>query len=43
MTFDEDQSKHIVAKYWFNTLNGNKEFSYYEKNSWESVAKYRKD
>lgn len=43
MTFEEEQSKHIVATYWFNTLNGNKEFSFYEKNSWESVAKYKRD
>jgi hypothetical protein len=43
MTFPEEQSKHIVAEYWYNTANGNREFSYYDKNAWESVAKTRKD
>src|SRR3989339_475275 len=43
MTFGEEQSKHIISTYWFNTANGNREFTYYEKNQWESVPKTRKD
>lgn len=43
MTFEKEQSKHIVATYWYNPDNGNREFTYYEKNQWESAAKYRKD
>jgi len=39
MTFDEDQSKHIIATYVYNTQNGYKSFTYYEKNSWESAPK----
>ena len=39
MTFDEEQSKHIIAKFEFNTNNEYKNFTYYEKNSWESSPK----
>lgn len=43
MTFGEEQSKHIVATYVFNTNNGNREFTSYEKNSWESTPQIRRD
>jgi len=43
MTYDDEQSKHIIATYWHNTENGNHEFSFYEKNSFESVAQSRRD
>ncbi len=43
MYFSEEASKHIIAIYTYNTVNGNHGFSYYEKNSWESIAKIRKD
>jgi len=39
MSFDEEQSKHIIAKFEFNTQNEYKNFTYYEKNSWESGPK----
>ncbi|MBF0106911.1 MAG: hypothetical protein HQM16_16485 [Deltaproteobacteria bacterium] len=41
MYFEETQSKHIVATYWY--ANGNREFTYYEKNSWESRPKTRNE
>lgn len=43
MTFDEEQSKHIIATYQYNTQNGYRNFTYYEKNSWESAPKTKKD
>lgn len=39
MTFDDETSKHIIATYGYNAKNGYKEFTYYEKNKLESVAK----
>jgi len=39
MTFEEEQSKHIIATYEFNSNNGFKEFISYDKNSWESSPK----
>lgn len=36
MSFDEKQSKHIIATYIYNTKNNFKEFTYYDKNSWDS-------
>lgn len=43
MTFDENQSKHIIATFWYNTQNGNRDFTYYENNRWDSVPKTKTD
>ena len=42
MSFDEKQSKHIIATYIFNAKNNFKEFTYYDKNSWDSSPKIMK-
>jgi hypothetical protein len=39
---DETASKHIRAIYVYNRANGFSELRHYEKNSWESLAKYEK-
>lgn len=39
MTFDDDVTRHIIAQYGYNTTNGYKNFTYYQKNKSESVPK----
>ncbi|HEX8931664.1 MAG TPA: hypothetical protein VF810_00735 [Patescibacteria group bacterium] len=43
MMFDENVSKHIVATYVCNPSNNYKDFTYYEKNSFESKPQSLKD